>query len=158
MTPFILGLAALTLGHCLPVQTAPKTAPAAVVRHDNEERITALAAAAYIAGCAYDEALRMDDPAKTLDNMADALPEVMPKVFATLNTTPDLAAVMLPAVTDRVRAYTAVEHARIEAGDGYGYILDLLAESLRKGADPDVIRTTAVDVPRRIRELAEGAA
>lgn len=154
----ILGLAALTLGHCLPVQTAPKTAPPAVVRHDDEERITALAAAAYIAGCAYDEALRMDDPAKTLDNMADALPEVMPKVFATLNTTPDVAAVMLPAVTARVRAYGVVEQARTTWDPGYRYVADVLVDGLKKGADPDAVTTAALDVPRRIRELAEGAA
>jgi hypothetical protein len=151
MTPFILGLAALNLGHCLPVQTAPKAAPAAVVRHDDEQRITALAAAAYIAGCAYDEALRMDDPAKTLDSMAAELPEVMPKVCETLGAAPDAAAVIVSAVADRVRAYIAVEQARTTWHPGYRYVLDVLVDGLKKGGNPASVRA---DVRRLTKTLA----
>ena len=123
----------------------------------DEQRITALAGALYVATAAYAEALKMPSPAATLDDMCDALPEFAPKMLRTLKATPEMATVVMDAVTDRLWAFTAVEYARTEAGDGYGYVFDLLADGLREGADPHVIRTTALDAPRRIRELAEAA-
>ncbi|MET8169313.1 hypothetical protein ABZT34_34530 [Streptomyces sp. NPDC005329] len=123
----------------------------------DEPRITALAAAVFIANAAYREALTMPNPASTLDDIADALPEVMPEVLSTVKTAPELAEVLHTAIADRVWAYTAIEYARAEAGAGYNYPFDTLVEALEHGADPHVIRAKALDVPRRIRELAEQA-
>lgn len=163
----LIGLAALTL-HCLPhLPTTPKAAdiprPAAITTPrntvtDDEETITAHAAAVYVARAAYRAALEMPDPGATLDDISDALPEVMPEVLAVVKTAAPLTEVLHAAITDRLSAYTAIEHARVEAGDGYGWVFDLLVEQLEKGGDPDVIRTSALDAPRRLRELAEGAA
>ena len=123
----------------------------------DEPRITALAAALYVANATYSQALKMPDTAATLDNICDALPEVLPQVLGVVKTTPELTEVLKDAIADRLWAYTAIEYARVEAGDGYGYLLDFLAEKLRAGADPHTVRTTALDVPRRIRDLAEAA-
>jgi hypothetical protein len=117
--------------------------------------ITYEAGAVYVATAIYDEALATTNPAKTLDDIADALPEVMPGVFKTMGTAPDTAAALLPAINDRIWAFTAIEHARVEAGDGYGYLFDLLVNNLRVGADPHTVRSTALAAPGRIRALAE---
>lgn len=122
-----------------------------------DDRLTHQAAAVLVARDMYAEALKQDNPAASLDDICDALPKVMPQVFQELGTAPDLAAALLPEVTDRVWAFTAVEHARAEAGDGYGYLFDYLADGLRKGADPHTIRKAALDAPKRIRELAAEA-
>ncbi len=123
----------------------------------DEPRINTLAAAVFIANAAHTEALTTDNPAATMDDICDAWPDIAPQVTAVTKTTPALAEVLTDAVADRLWAYAAVEYARVEAGDGYGYIFDLLVEALEKGANPHVIRTTALDAPRRIRELAEQA-
>lgn len=115
---------------------------------------TALAAALYVANTTYAAALKMPNPAATLDDILDSLPEVLPQIFGVVKTTPELTEVLKDAITDRLWAYTAIEYARIEAGDGYGYLFDFLVEKLRAGADPHVARTTALDAPRRIRDLA----
>lgn len=161
----ILGLAALTLGHCLPTHHVPAhTPPAAnttvrqfVDQAPNEARITYQAAAVYVAGKVYDEAVKQDDPAKTLDDIADALPDTMASVFRTMGTDPEFREALRPAVADQIWAYTAIEYARVEAGDGYGYLFDWLVEKLRAGADPHAVRTTALDAPRRLRAIAEQA-
>jgi hypothetical protein len=137
--------------------TTPSTSTT-ISSADTEPRITALAGALYVANAAYTEALTTSTPAATLDNICDALPEVMPEVLGVLKTTPELTKVLTDAVADRLWAYTAVEHARAEAGDGYGYIFDLLAENLRAGGDPQMARTTALAVPGRLRAIAEAAA
>lgn len=123
----------------------------------DDTRLTALAAALYVANATYNQALKMPNPAATLDDICDVLPEVMPQVLGVVKTTPELTEVLKDAVADRLWAFTAIEYARVEAGDGYGYVLDLLVEALEKGGDPYDIRTTALDVPRRIRALAEQA-
>jgi hypothetical protein len=161
----ILGLAALTLSHCLPTHhTTTHTPPAAkpTVRQFIDQapagtRITYEAAAVYLAGNVYDEALKQDDPAKTLDDIADALPDTMTSVFKAMGTDREFREVLRPAVTDQIWAYTAIEYARAEAGDGYGYLFDWLVEKLRAGADPHAVRTAALDAPRRLRALAEQA-
>lgn len=119
--------------------------------------ITYKACAVYLAGELYDQALKEDNPAATLDDIANAIPETMPRVFQAMDTAPDLAAALLPSITDLVWAYTAIEHSRIEAGDGYGYLFDYLAGALRNGADPHLIRKDALAAPARIRDLAEQA-
>lgn len=121
----------------------------------DETRITALAAALYVANATYAEALKMPNPAATLDDICDALPEVMPEVLAVVKTTPEGAEVLKSSIADLMWAYTAVEHARTEAGDGYGWIFDLLVEALEKGGNPHTIRADALAVPSRIREIAE---
>ncbi|MDQ0831923.1 hypothetical protein QF032_003767 [Streptomyces achromogenes] len=160
----IIGLAALTL-HCLPhLPTTPKATdtprPAAITAprntiNDDEETITALAAAVFIARAAYREALAMPDPAATLAVIADNLPEVMPEIFAGLDTKPDVAAVILPAVAERVQAFTVVERARTTWDPDYGYVLDVLADGLKKGSDP---ATVQADVHRIAGHLADMAA
>jgi hypothetical protein len=122
-----------------------------------DDRITALAAAVYVAGAAYTEARTMPNPAATLDDMCDAWPEIAPQVMQVTKTGPELFPVLKDAVADQLWAYTAIEYARAEAGDGYGYVFDLLVEWLRKGGDPHLVRTTALDVPARIRASAEQA-
>jgi len=123
----------------------------------DEPRITALACALYVARAVHAEARKMPDPAATMDDVCDAWPEIAPKVLRVAKTTPELAEVLKDAVADRLWAFTAVEYARVEAGDGYGYIFDLLVEALEKGGDPHVIRAAALDTPQRIRDLAEQA-
>lgn len=125
---------------------------------NDDERITALAGALYIADAVYVEALKMPNPAATMDDVCDAWPEIAPEVLQTTKTTPEQADVLKDAVTDRLWAYAAIEYARVEAGDGYGWISDWLVGKLRAGADPHVVRTTALGVPKRLRELAEAEA
>lgn len=149
----------------LPAIPAP-AAPPSIEQTDgatlDEQRVTAVAAALYIAQYGYEQAITSPNPAARLDDMCDALPEawddITPKLPKFAGKDLEFAETMRAAVTDRLWAFAVVEHSRIEAGDGYGYLFDLLAESLRKGADPHAIRTTALDAPRRIRDLARGAA
>jgi len=117
----------------------------------DEQTITALAAAVYIARAAYREALAMPDPAAALANIADNLDEVMPEIFENLGTTPDAAAVILPAVTDRVQAFTVVERARTTWDPEYRYVLDVLADGLKRGGDPSSVRA---DVDRLAQQFA----
>jgi hypothetical protein len=124
----------------------------------DEDRITALAGALYVANATYAEALKMPDPAATLDDICDALPEAMPRVLAVVKTTPEGFEVLKSSIADVLWAYTAIEHSRTEAGEGYGYIFDLLADGLRGGADPHTVRKSALEAPGRIRELSEAAA
>jgi hypothetical protein len=135
--------------------TSPNTA---VIGADTEQRITALAGALYVANSVYAEALKSADPAATLDNICDALPEVLPEVLGVIKATPELTKVLADDVADRLWAYTAIEYSRAEAGDGYGYIFDLMVEALEKGGDPHSIRATALGVPAKIQKLAAEAA
>lgn len=123
-----------------------------------EQPLTVLAAAMYIAGKVYAEALKEPNPAATLDDICDVLPEMLPQVCK--NTIARMGAAFVEAlrsaVADRLWAFATIEYARTETGDGFGYVFDLLADSLNAGAAPQDIRTTALDVPRRIRESAGG--
>lgn len=123
----------------------------------DEPRYTALAAALYVANATYTAACKMPNTAATLDEICDALPEVLPEILGVIKTTPELTKVLTDDITGRMWAYAAVEYARLDAGDGYGYIFDLLIEALEKGGDPHSIRTTALGAPRRIRDLAAQA-
>lgn len=113
-------------------------------------RLTPQAAAVYLARLLHDKALATSNPAATLDDIADGLPEVMPGVFADMGTAPDLAAVLLPEVSDRIWAFTVVAHARAEVGDDYGYVLDILADNVRNGRDPQAVRD---EVPRVVAKI-----
>ncbi|MET7983008.1 hypothetical protein [Streptomyces sp. NPDC005281] len=124
-----------------------------------EPRSSLVAAGLYAATAAYDEALRMPNPAAALDNMYAALDEIAPSLAMVINTkhAADFAEALRDAVDAPLQAYRAIEHSRIEAGDGYGYLFGLLADSVRGGTNPAVARKTALDAPGRIRELAEAA-
>lgn len=122
----------------------------------DEPRITALAAAVFIANAAHTEALTTDSPVAAMDSICDAWPDIAPQAAAVAKT-PELAEVLKDAVADRLWAFTAIEYARIEAGPGYSYAFDLLVEALEKGGDPHSIRAAALDAPRRIRDLAAQA-
>lgn len=113
---------------------------------DDDTRLTHKAVAVYLARLLHDQALTEDNPAKTLDDIADSLPEV----FAEMGTAPDLAAVLLPEVADRVWAFAVVAHARAEVGEGYEYVFDILADNLRNGRDPQAVRD---EVPRVVAKL-----
>ncbi|MDX3708763.1 hypothetical protein PV733_07215 [Streptomyces europaeiscabiei] len=117
---------------------------------DDETRLNHKAVAVYLARLLHDQALAEDNPAKTLDDIADSLPEVMPEVFAEMGTAPDLAALLLPEVADRMWAFTVVAHARAEVGDDYGYVFDILADNVRNGRDPQAVRA---EVPRVVEKI-----
>lgn len=116
-----------------------------------------LAAGMYIATAAYDEALRHPRPVATLDNMCDGLAEIAPEIARVLKTeaNAEFAEALRAATVTPLWAFTAIERGRAEAGDEFGYLFDLLADSLRGGADPDMVGKTALGAPARIRELAE---
>ncbi|MDX3277869.1 GIY-YIG nuclease family protein [Streptomyces scabiei] len=97
-----------------------------------------------------DERATAGTPSTPTGQQADDLAEVMPKVFAEMGTASDLAAVLLPEVADRIWAFTVVAHARAEVGDDYGYVLDILADNLRNGRDPQAVRD---EVPRVVAKL-----
>ncbi|MGW2896818.1 hypothetical protein ACWDAO_19930 [Streptomyces sp. NPDC001212] len=142
-----------TAGH-LPytVRTAqPPTEQAAT------DRATHQAAAVYVAAQIHAEATKNPNPAATLNNIADALPQVMPQVFTTMGTAPGLAETLLPDVTDRVSAYVVVEHARAEAGHDYGHVFELLTDALNRGANPAAIRTQVPDVLQHIHTVKASA-
>lgn len=155
------GLLATTAGcvrNTKPRVTVDPTHPRVDTPAADDTRITYKAGALYIAAAAYDEALATTNPAKTLDDIADDLNDVMPQVFTTLGTDPELAAALLPEIKNLVWAFNAIEYARAEAADhGCGYLFDYLAELLKKGADPHIIRRDALAAPRRLREIAEQA-
>lgn len=119
--------------------------------HADEIRLTHKAAAVYLANELYAQALTQDNPAATLDDIADALNDVMPAVFKTLGTDEQLAAVLLPEVADRIWAFVVVAHARAEVGAGYEYVLDILADNVRHGRDPQAVRDEVPQVVAKIR-------
>jgi hypothetical protein len=131
------------------ITLAKNTAGLMATRVD-EPRVTALAAALHVANTTYTQALKMPNPAVTLDNICDALPEVLPQVLGVIKTTPELAKVLTDDITDRLWAYTVVEHARAEADEGYNYVFDLLADSLKHGTGPQAVRD---EVPRVVKLL-----
>lgn len=116
----------------------------------DDTRTNALAAALYIAQYGYKLATAHPNPAARLDDMCDAVAELwdditprLPKKFTGVGL--EFAETMRAAVADRLAAFAAVEYARLEAGDGYGYLFDLLADGLKGGAAPQTIRTAALD-------------
>lgn len=159
-----------TTGH-LPyvVQTAGHPADTAADAREHtahsDEHTRYAAAGLYAATCAYDAALTKSNPAATLDNMCDGLDEFMTEIMATLSKTfnvtgahMEFAETLRTSTADRLWAFTAIERSRAQCGDGYGYVFDLLANSVKNGNDPHIARTTALDVPKRLRENAEQAA
>ncbi|MGW1669036.1 hypothetical protein [Streptomyces sp. NPDC002324] len=108
----------------------------------DDTHTTNKAVAVYLANQLYAQALKEDNPAATLDDIADALPAV----FAEMGATDTL----LPEVADRVWAFVIVAYARAEVGDDYGYVLDILADNVRHGRDPQAVRD---EVPRVVEKI-----
>ncbi|WP_326787851.1 hypothetical protein [Streptomyces sp. NBC_00151] len=128
-------------------------------REHPEPRISLVAAGRYCAAAAYDEALRMPNPAARLDRMLATLDEVLPSMAAVITTT-DAAAFaenLRDATAGPLQAFAAIEHARAEIAADYSYLLDYLVENLRAGGDPHAIRKAAEDTPQRLRDQAEAA-
>lgn len=123
----------------------------------DEQHTNALAAALYIAQYGYKLAATSPNPAARLDDMCDAVADLwdeitprLPKKFA--GTGLQFAETMRAAVADRLWAYTVVEQARADVGsDSYGYVFDVLANSLNNGADPQTVRAEVPRVAARVR-------
>lgn len=129
------------------------------------DAITYRAAGLYVAICAYNEALTKPNPSVTLDNMCDGLAEIMTEIMATVSKAfkvtdahMEFAETLRASIADRLAAFNAIEFARSECGDGYGYVFDLLADGVKNGGDPHIARHTALDMPKRLREIAEASA
>lgn len=164
----LIGLAALTL-HCLPhLPTTPKAAdtprPPAITTPLNtfdddapdEQTITAHAAAVYVARAAYRAALETPDPARALDGISDALPEVMPQVLDIVKVAPPTAEALHTATAERLRAYTVVERARTTWNPDYTYVLDALADGLGRGGDPDSVRADVRRLAGQFSDMQAG--
>lgn len=130
--------------------TIDPTHPCVDAPVDDDTRLTYKAGAVYLANALYAQALKEDDPAATLDEIANDLPEVMTETFEETGTNEQMAAVLLPELVDRVWAFTVVAHARAEAEDGYEYVFDLMADGLKRGADAKTVRA---EVPRVVEKL-----
>ncbi|MEH0642861.1 hypothetical protein QBB33_15565 [Streptomyces scabiei] len=122
----------------------------------DEQRTNAMAAALYIARYGYKLAVASPNPAARLDDMCDTVAEVwdeitprLPKKFAGADR--EFAETMRAAVADRLWAFTVVAHAKAEAGDSFGYVFDVLADSLNNGADPQTVRAEVPRVAARVR-------
>ncbi|MCX4557962.1 hypothetical protein OHA02_17340 [Streptomyces phaeochromogenes] len=119
-------------------------------RGHDEDRITTQAAALLVANGVYDEALKEDDLVATLDDISDALAEMTPDDFKTMGTIGSRAESVLPVVVDRIWAFTVIAHARAEFGSDYRYVFDVMADALKRGADPKAVRD---DVPRVVGRM-----
>ncbi|MFG2473529.1 hypothetical protein [Streptomyces fagopyri] len=130
--------------------------PYFVAEADKTARTAAqiVAAGLFVAINAYEEALRGPNPLATLDSMCAAVHEISPALAKVITDKPsaEFAEGLRSATADRLRAFTAIERARAEMGDGFDYLADFLAESVKGGADPQVARQAAIDAPGRIRE------
>lgn len=129
---------------------AQATTPDLRAQRDSEPLLTYQAAALYVATAAYNEAITMPNPAATLDDMCDALPGIMPSISKVVDAGTEFAETLRAAIADRLWTFTAIAHARAEVGDDYGYVLDVMADRLKRGADPQAIRD---EVPRVVERL-----
>ncbi|MGV9707452.1 hypothetical protein [Streptomyces sp. NPDC003483] len=113
----------------------------------------------WVAINAYEGALQGPNPLAALDAMCDGLHEISPALAAVITDAPsaEFAEGLRAATADRLWAFTAIERARAEMGDGYGYLADFLIESVKRGGDPTAARQAAIDAPSRIRGNAEKA-
>ncbi|MCZ4516726.1 hypothetical protein O3Q52_53240, partial [Streptomyces sp. ActVer] len=118
---------------------------------DTETLLTYRAAALYVATAAYNEARTMPNPDKTLDDMCDAVPEMMPAVCKVVSAAPEFAEIMRDVIADYLWAFTVIEHARAEVGQNFGYVFDVMADYLKGGADPQSVRDEVSRVSARLR-------
>ncbi|MGC9381518.1 hypothetical protein [Streptomyces sp. MH13] len=81
-------------------------------------------------------ALSAPNPATTLAQVADALPEVLPTVLDGMGAVPGTAEAILPDVTARVLAFQVLHQAKSTADGAYGEALDIMLDAVRSGADP----------------------
>lgn len=114
-------------------------------------------AAVYVTNRIEAEAVKTADPAETLGNILDALPEVMPEVFQKMGTAPDLAEVLRPEVTDRVRSLRDIYHARASATGGMVEIWDIVLDAIRKGHEPADVTGHVVGLMGQARAVKAGA-
>jgi len=118
------------------------------------------AAGLYAATIGYDEALRLPDPAARLDRMSAEVDEIAADLARVVNAEGGTEFIegLREATAVRLSAFAAIEHGRAELADaGVGYLFDLLADNLKAGVDPHVIRRDALAAPARVRELARQA-
>lgn len=111
-----------------------------------DEQVTYQQAAVFVTNRLEAQAVTTADPAATLGNILDVLPEVMPEVLQKMGTADDLAEALLPKVADRVRAIRDLYQARATADAGYAEVLGIMLAAIRGGADPG-------DVGERVLEL-----
>lgn len=126
----------------------------------DEQRAKARAGGLWAAVCAYDVAVTKPDPAAVLDDMADSVTGIENVVFKALGASPadiEFADILRASITDSLWAFTAIERTRSECPDGYSYVFDLLADSVKNGGDPHIARQTALNVPKMIHGNAEVA-
>lgn len=116
----------------------------------DDVRLTFRQAAVFVSNRLEAEAVKTADPAETLDNVLDALPEVMPEVFQKMGTPAELAVVLRPEVEHRVRGLRNIYQARATADEGYSEVLDIMLGWIREGADP-------ADVSEQVLDLFEQA-
>ncbi|MEU8752047.1 hypothetical protein AB0C88_16290 [Streptomyces chartreusis] len=124
----------------------------------NDDTSTCQAAAAFIAGKIYDAALAAPNPAEALDNICDALPEIMADLLHTMGLSSEVSSTLHTELADRLWAFTRIAHARADINGDYAYALDVLAESLKRGTAPHTVRA---EVPRLVARVlavqADGA-
>lgn len=123
----------------------------------DEVRLTFRQAAVFIVNRLEDEAVKTADPAQTLGNILDALPEAMPDVFKKTGTAPDLAEALQPEVAERVAAMRDLYHARATAGEAYTEILDVMLRAIRDGADPADVCERVLQLMGQVRSERAGA-
>ncbi|MET7779601.1 hypothetical protein ABZU94_29895 [Streptomyces mirabilis] len=125
-------------------------------RKDDDTRLTYLQAAVFITNQLEAEAVKTADPAKTLGNILDALPEVMPQVFQKMGTAQGLVKALQPEVADRLQALRDIYAARAEVGTDFGYVFEVMADAMRRGASAQAMHAQVPGVLQRVR--AEKAA
>lgn len=116
----------------------------------DEVRLTYRQAAVFVTNRLEAEAVKTADPAETLGNILDTLPEVMPEVFHKMGTPAELAEALRPEVTNRVRFIRDLYRARAKADPAYAEILNIMLDATRDGADP-------ADVSSQVLELMQQA-
>ncbi|WP_234539454.1 hypothetical protein [Streptomyces shenzhenensis] len=139
-----------------------ETAPAETSheRVPDTDAVTCRAAGLYAACVGYETALKAPGAANTLDRMAETAAEILPDLVKVVNARggAEFAEALLAATVAPLMAFAAIEHARAEAASAdVGYLFDLLADRVKAGVDPRMIRRDALAAPARIRELAEAA-
>lgn len=119
---------------------------------DATQRLDYRQAAVYVTNRIEAEAVKTEDPAETLGNILDALPEVMPAVFQKMGTADHLAVALLPEVTERVRATRDLYRSRATADEGYAEVFDIMLGAIRNGADPSAVSERVLELFQLARD------
>ncbi|MEU1117806.1 MULTISPECIES: hypothetical protein [unclassified Streptomyces] len=129
-----------------PSADAPREHPV----HD-EPSLYYLAAAAFIGRSIETEALSTDDVASTLDNCADALPHIMPAVFANLSMGAVLEPELRPLLDEWLRIAARMHRARATASEAVRAVLDIMLDAIRGGADPGAVGDRVLELIEQAR-------